>query len=224
MTRPLRIAAVVFLLGLLAAWILWVAIVSDFNEAAVLLLGGLWLLMAFLLGWTTRRVAVKTALLAFGIAAMLVFGVSARTATSYRQTVRRIMTQNLLHASARALVAYRTQTGALPDHEYRTKPKAVPERLWERVAPLLDAQGAWTVLRVPYDGSDHAETYVHAPRRDQWGCRFRYLRLDDGRFDLSSSGADRRWNTPDDLQVTSETILPETVIPLPVYQRQLLPR
>jgi hypothetical protein len=208
MNRALRVGGALALLAALAAWVLWVAVITDFNEAAVLLQGGLWFLIALTLTWRPRWRVLPIAVIAVLGVAMIVVGLLARSAAAYQQEVRRVVTQNVLEATARSLRTHLERGGTLPDGN------------WEQLIPLLVSLQLWPELVMPYEGGGgRAERLAHMPRKDEWGCKYSYAKTGDRQFTLKSSGADRRWDTPDDLVVRGDSPLTEGPRPLPVYPR-----
>lgn len=208
MPRAVRLGALVASLGLLAAWILRVAVVTDYQEEPILLLGGLWFLTALALSWNTRRRLIKSALASSLAVAMVAVGLLADAAAGYQQQVRLAIAHNVMEAVARSL------------HVYEAGGKELPAVEWEVFMPAVEDAGAWRPLSIPYQNSARAETFAHIPRKDPWGCKYRYAKMGEHGFTLDSSGPDRRWKTPDDLTVTGETILPDGPRPLPVYPRR----
>lgn len=205
MKRLLRPAAALLLLAGQVVWILTVAIQSDYNEEAVLLLGGLWFITAVALSWRTSHRASKTAIVVAAVAAMLIFGRVAIKAVGYQQQIKAIIAQNILEATARAL------------HTLPARGVPLPDENWEGLLPVLEGLDLWPPLAMPYAGKEESIQYTHLPRKDEWGCKYAYEKHGPERFTLKSSGADRRWDTADDLIVTQDSPLAEGPRSLPVF-------
>jgi len=205
MKRLFRPAVALALLAGQVVWILAVAVQSDFNEEAVLLLGGLWFVTAVVLSWRTRRRIVQTVVVAAIVATMLIFGRVAIKAVGYQQQIKAIIARNVLEATARALHALPARGVPLPDEE------------WEGLRPILEGLKLWPAVEMPYIGQEKTIRYDHLPRKDEWGCKYAYVKLGPERFILKSSGAARRWNTADDIIITQDTPLADQPYPLPVF-------
>jgi len=205
-----RILLSLLILAIMGGWLLVVAVVSDYNESAVLLIGVLWLLAAFTLSWNAYRRWLPCLLLAALTLAMLVAGGLAWKAGSYNTQVRRVVAENVLVETARAMERFRALGRELPDCE------------WTCLAQQLQDSGAWQGLTIPYQDSNETAQFKTIPRNDGWGCRYQY-RLDaPAGFLLRSSGPDRRFETADDIAIASDTPLPVEVQPLPVFGRRPL--
>lgn len=204
MTRPARFAAALVLLSVLAGWLLWVAITTDFDEQAVLVLSCLLLLVALALPWIPRKQALRAGLVVVLIAAMVGLGVRAQAASVDQQRVRHAITQNIIEHAGRALHH---------DHPY-------PDVDWNGLRTVLTDSGAWQPLVLIHDKSDRVERYEGVPRKDAWGCKFEYRKVGDAGFRLRSSGPDRRWDTPDDIVIEQDTSLPNEPRPLPESPRR----
>jgi len=194
----------------MGGWLLVVAVVSDYNESAVLLIGVLWLLAAFTLSWNARRRWLPLLLLAALTLAMLVAGGLAWKAGSYNTQVRRVVVENVLAETARAMERFRAMGRELPDCE------------WTCLAQQLQDSGAWQGLTIPYRQSDETAQFQTIPRNDGWGCRYQYRLTAPDRFRLRSSGPDRRFETADDIVLDSDAPPPAEVRPLPVFGRRPL--
>lgn len=203
-----RILISLFILAILGGWLLAVAVGSDYNESAVLLLGVLWLLAAFTLSWNPRRRWPQIALLLVVALAMLITGGLAWKAGSYRTQVRQVIAENVLTETARAMQRL-TQTG-----------QALPACEWVRLIQHLQDTDAWRGLTIPYQGSEQTVHFAAIPRNDGWGCRYQYRLEAPDRFRLRSSGPDRRFETADDIEIVSGEPLPAAVRPLPVFGRR----
>ena len=203
MTRPARLAVALASLSVPAGWLLWIAVVTDFDEQAVLVLGALLAVAACAAFWRPRRQAPRFAVLAVCGAAMIAFGLHARTTAIAQQEINRVVTQNIAEHVARALHAYHDRAQAYPDVD------------WPALRALLPEAGAWTPLEMVDARDGRRERFANVPRKDAWGCKFEYRRLGDDAFRLRSSGADRRWDTADDIVIEQDAPLPETPRPLP---------
>ena len=200
-----RILSAILLMALLGVWVVAVAVASDYHEVTVLLLGILWLLAAFVLSWDTRRRLAKAILFLLPLVIMLIVGVTAKKAGSYRTRVRTVIAQNMLAEVTRSLIAWRNQGGELP---------SCP---WTCMAQTLQEAGVWPGLTIPYENRPESIHFESIPRNDEWGCRYRYEIRGSGHFVLTSSGPDRRLGTGDDLVVTDRSPLPVSPRSLPVF-------
>ncbi len=205
-----RILLSLSILAIMGGWLLVVAVVSDYNESAVLLVGVLWLLAAFTLSWNARRRWAPILLLTALTLAMLVAGGLAWKAGSYNTRVRQVVAENVLAETARAMERFRAAGHELPDCE------------WTCLAQQLQDSGAWRGLTIPYRQSNETAQFQTIPRNDGWGCRYQYRLAAPDRFRLRSSGPDRRFETADDIVLDSDGPLPAEVRPLPVFGRRPL--
>jgi len=202
-----RLLALVGLLLILAIWILVIAVASDYNEPAVLLLGLLWLFIAIIFTWRTAYWKIKSVLAAMLILAMLIFGAIAWESGIYRTRVRVVVTRDVLEEVTRLLTAQTDRGEKLPDDQ------------WLGLTQQLQEKGTWKGLIIPFEGVDKTIHFDSIPRDDEWGCRYVYRLLDGSRFELISSGPDRRFGTRDDLRLTESTPLPTGPRPIPIFAK-----
>lgn len=204
MNPIIRILLSILLLAVLGLGIVWVAVVSDYHEVTVLLLGVVWLLAAFTLSWQTERKKLKTVMLVVLVACMTVAGILAWRAGQYRGQVRAIVSRNVLVAVTQALDQYRLDS-ALPDCD------------WVCMIQQLQDSPHWTGLTIPYEERVETIRFDSIPRNDEWGCRYHYEVVTDDRFIVKSSGADRRFATGDDIEVSNQSINSVKITNIPVF-------
>ena len=188
-----RIAGVVLwiTLGLcLSAWIIRSAAASDYYEPGVLLMGAasFFCLLAckWRVVWFVRAPICVGLLLSIGLA-----GIGLENFGRYRLSTRTITARAMLVNIGDALNRLADANGELPDCAFPC------------MADALAKSGEFKAFEIPYAGGKGALSFQEIPNRDPWNCRWFYKKIGSKAFVLRSSGADRRFNTVDDVTVTS---------------------
>jgi len=176
---------------LLSAWFVWAAVVSDFDELGLFLLGFLGLVFLLVLKWDTRLFWLRlfaAVLLLFSILAtgrgLFLRGVEVN---AFREAVAR----TTLVEVGRMVKLYSEKEGDLPDYPFSSMAKELEERGYFH----------GITIRVEWEGEPVAFSGI--PLKDGWNCRYFFKKLSRSGFVLRSSGADRRFDTLDDITVSS---------------------
>lgn len=167
------------------AWVVHVADRCDYNEPALLLLGAVGLLAMACIRWE-GQVAFRAAGIVF--AAVFAFGIGdAAKRVHVEETVyREAVTKAVTAAVAAKIRKMAIETGSSPDCAY------------PGIGEVFESRGVDPSIRVEREGRDELAWDV-LPTKDAWRARYEYVKTSVTGFLLRSSGADRRFETPDDL-------------------------
>lgn len=191
--------------GAALAYLVYVAVASDYNEGGILVCGMLTGVFALTVLWETRWQKVKWLLVATLAASIAASGFLFVRVGQYQSSANRIVAKHMLVSVGRALERYHVEQGALPDCP------------WKCMSRRLAEQGYWKTVSIPFENTKETMEFSAIPMKDGWGCRYLYENLGPGRFLLKSSGADRRFYTPDDLIYLSGQAPAVPLPPVPVF-------
>ena len=184
----LRISLILAALG----WFFYVVFQSRFQEGFIFLMAVITVLIIFILISGTRFKRIRIVALILAVIFALVAGRLSILAAEHIDGMRTAAVRAVMEGVAESLQKYRASSGSLP------------ECSWKCMVAQMEEVGLWS-KQILYrtDGRDVLEPMPHIPLRDRWGCRYIYTKLDDQRFELISSGPDRRFGTRDDIVVRS---------------------
>ncbi len=188
--RVAGIAAPIILGLVLAAWIVRSAVVSDYYEPGVLVLGVASFFCLLAAKWRVS-LFVKAPICMILLVFIALAGIGLENFGRYRQRVGMIEARALLINVAGGLNRMSEVKGDIPDCAFPCMAKS------------LVKSGKFKPYSIPYANGSGSLAVNAIPNRDPWNCRWFYRKLGPGAFVLRSSGADRRFHTSDDITVTS---------------------
>jgi hypothetical protein len=179
------------LVGLgLMAWIIRVAVASDYYEPGVLALG-----VASFFCLLAARWRASVILRALFCVCLLVFigaaGIGLENLGRYRQRSGTVIARAMLVHIGDSLKHLSERAGDVPDCAFPC------------MAESLIKSGEFKGFKLYYDDGSEGAAFTEIPNRDPWNCRWFYKKIGREAFVLRSSGPDRRFNTVDDITVVS---------------------
>ncbi len=200
MSGLLRMIAFLLAFFAFVAWWAFVAASSDFNEPGLLVIGGLGFAFLAILA-AKLRVAAKLTATAIFVPIVVVCGLGVRGVARAENAFQEAVTRRTLDQVARALDAFVATTGSTPDC------------LFPCMVDRLREAGIDTRITLRFaDG--RVRELVSIPMKDGWRCRYEYRKTSVTGYELRSSGADRRFETDDDIAIAS-AVDDAGAIPLP---------
>jgi hypothetical protein len=183
-----RVVLVLIALG----WFFYVVFRSRFQEGFILLMGAVTISVLLIVLSRTRFRKIRVFSLVLFALLDLVTGrvgvLAADRVDKFRVTKARSILKNV----ADGLDRYRASAGTLPDCS------------WKCMAEQLEKIGLWRPeVRYSDGGKERMEVLQFVPLRDPWSCKYIYSQTGDGKYELLSSGPDRRLGTRDDIVVRS---------------------
>ncbi len=184
------------------AWIIRVAVASDYYEPGVLALGAASFFCLLAAQWrisVTLRVIVCACLLAF----IVVAGMGLENLGRYRQRRGTVIAHAMLVHIGDSLKHLSEAAGDVPDCAFPC------------MSESLIKSGEFKGFKLHYADGSEAVGFTEIPNRDPWNCRWYYKKIGRVAFVLRSSGPDRRFNTVDDITVVSAISESNPIKPLP---------
>jgi hypothetical protein len=202
------IRATGFVLAILAlsAWLLRTAILADFNELGLLLVGGLSFAFLLAIRWDTKRLAVKIAVVVSLLPMIFLSGLGVQAYGKYLMRYRDAEARTILANVAHRLQDFRERKGAIPDCPYAC------------MVEELNEGGSPAEILLPCMTGQAPVRMAKIPTKDGWNCRYFYRKLADDSFILRSSGPDRRFGTDDDITLMSSLSSVQETVALPMWR------
>ncbi|MCB9477698.1 MAG: hypothetical protein H6685_12600 [Deltaproteobacteria bacterium] len=202
MSLPVKASIFAVALALFVGVFVWAAVVSDFHEMGLMLLGGFGILGLLSLTWSKAPVWLVGGVVTVSVVGCVALAMHLKSIGDYKRIAFETVSRNTMIDIAGQLVAWRDDGGEIPDCPYACMKTAMTEA------------GRYRPITLAFEDGSGPIEYKGMPFKDPWACRYSYRKTGEGAFIITSSGADRRFDTQDDILVSSSLLPTMTKHPI----------